>query len=331
MQLVLNTPGAYLSKSGDCFQIKVGEQRNLISVHKVQSILVTTCAAFSSDAIELAMNHNIDVVFLDRFGNPYGRVWQSKLGSTTKIRRRQLEISETEEGLKLVTGWIKKKIENQIQFLEDLKRHRESKAEKIDTFLKSLRHAKEKVKGVSGTLEEKRGNLMGIEGGAGRSYFAALGYLIPKAWRFEGRSRQPAKDGFNAMLNYSYGVLYSMVEKACILAGLDPYIGFLHTDNYNKKSLVFDLIEPFRILGEKTTFYLFSKREAKREHFDQIRNGVTLNREGKKLLIAALNKRLETKVRYRGRNIQQRDTIQFECHRVANQLIKAERNWENGK
>ena len=102
MQLFLNTPGAYLSKSGDYFQIKVGQEKSLISVHKVQSILVTSCAVFSSDAIELAMNHNIDVVFLDRFGNPCGRVWQSKLGSTTRIRRPRLEISETEEGLKLV-------------------------------------------------------------------------------------------------------------------------------------------------------------------------------------------------------------------------------------
>ncbi len=322
MQLVLNTPGAYLSKSGDCFQVKVGDEKSLVSVHKVQSILVTTYAAFSSDAIELAMNHNIDVVFLDRFGNPYGRVWQSKLGSTTRIRRRQLEISETEEGLSLVTDWIERKIENQIQLLEDLKRHREPKAEKIETYLKSLRVAQEKVKGLSGTLGEKRGNLMGIEGSAGRSYFTALAYLIPKAWKFKGRSKRPAKDGFNAMLNYSYGILYSMVEKACILAGLDPYIGFLHTDNYNKKSLVFDLIEPFRILGEKTTFYLFSKGEVKRQHFNQIKNGITLNQEGKKVLISAFNKRLETKVRYRRRNILQKDTIQFECHSLANEILR---------
>ena len=321
MQLILNTPGAYLSKSGNCFQVKVGDEKKQISVHKVQSILVTTCAAFSSDAIQLAMNNNIDVVFLDRFGNPYGRVWQSRLGSTTRIRRRQLEISETEEGLKLVTGWIEKKMDNQIQFLEDLKRHRESKAEKIETYLKSLRLAKEKIRGVSGTLEEKRGNLMGIEGSAGRSYFGALGYLIPKAWKFDGRSKQPAKDGFNAMLNYSYGILYSMVERACILAGLDPYIGFLHTDNYNKKSLVFDLIEPFRILGEKSVFYIFSKREAKKDHFDQIKNGVTLNQDGKKLLISAFNQRMEAKVRYRGRNILQKHIVQFECHRIANQLM----------
>ena len=114
-----------------------------------------------------------------------------------------------------------------------------------------------------------------------------------------------------------------MVERACLLAGLDPFIGFLHTDNYNKKSLVFDLIEPFRILGEKTTFYLFSKRQIKQTLFDKIPKGYTLNGEGKKLLITAFNERMETKVRYRGRNIAQKDIIQFECHRIANSLIKS--------
>ncbi len=322
MQLVLNTPGAYLSKSGECFQIKVGEEKNLVSCKKVQSILITTSAAFSTDAIELAVQNNIDIIFLDKFGNPFGRVWQSKLGSTTLIRRRQLEIAETEEGLKLVSEWIGQKIQNQIDFLEELSRHRESKVEKLQGYISSLKEAKEKISNLAGTLEEKRGSFMGIEGGAGRAYFAGLGFLIPEQWRFNGRSRRPAKDGFNAVLNYTYGILYSMVEKACLIAGLDPFIGFLHTDNYNKKSLVFDLIEPFRILGEKTTFYLFSKRQIKQSFFDKIPNGVTLNKEGKQILITAFNERMDIKIRYRGRNISQRDVIQFECHRIANGLIK---------
>ena len=79
-----------------------------------------------------------------------------------------------------------------------------------------------------------------------KKYFEALSSILPEKYKFKSRSRNPAKDEFNAMLNYGYGVLYSMVEKACIIAGLDPYIGFLHTDNYNKKSLVFDVIELFR-------------------------------------------------------------------------------------
>ncbi len=48
------------------------------------------------------------------------------------------------------------------------------------------------------------------------------------------------------------------MEKACILAGLDPCLGFLHTDNYGKPSLVFDLIEPFRILAERAVVLLFT-------------------------------------------------------------------------
>jgi CRISPR-associated protein Cas1 len=162
---------------------------------------------------------------------------------------------------------------------------------------------------------------MGLEGSGGRIYFEALSFTVPERFEFEGRSRQPAKDEFNCLLNYAYGVLYSLVEKGCIIAGLAPYIGFIHTDNYNKKSLVFDLIDMFRIFAEQTVVYLFSQRKVKKEHFDPIKGGLTLNKEGKAVLIEALNNTLEKTIRYRGRNIKHRDIIQFECHRIANSLI----------
>ena len=85
---------------------------------------------------------------------------------------------------------------------------------------------------------------------------------------------------------------------------------------------MFDLIEPYRIIGDKTVFYLFSKRQVKKEYFDAVKNGMMLNKPGKKVLITAFNERLEQRIRYRGRNIQQKDIIQFDCHRIANQLIK---------
>ena len=62
-----------------------------VSADKVDSILITTAATINTDAIEFAVENNIDIVFLDFNKNPYGRVWHSKLGSTTLIRRRQLE------------------------------------------------------------------------------------------------------------------------------------------------------------------------------------------------------------------------------------------------
>ena len=145
---------------------------------------------------------------------------------------------------------------------------------------------------------------------------------MPGRYKFDGRSRNPAKDEFNALLNYSYGVLYSRVEKACIIAGLDPYVGILHTDHYNKKSMVFDLIENFRIWADETVINLFAARKVLQEHFDKLENGFTLNKEGKAVLIEALTGFLDESIRYSGRNIKRGDIIQFECHKIANGLIK---------
>ena len=322
MQLVINTYGSYLQKNGDCFKIKTDEKVFEISCKKVTSILISTAAYITTDAIKMAMENNIDVVFLDEFGDPYGRVWHSKLGSTVLIRRKQLEISAAEEGLELAKEWVIRKLENQADFLERLKRPREDKAEKLGESIKGLAEIAQKLTALAGMIDERRGTIMGLEGSAGRIYFDALNYVMPDRFKFEGRSRNPAKDEFNALLNYSYGVLYSLVEKACIVAGLDPYIGFVHTDNYNKKSLVFDLIEMFRIFAEETVVYLFSGRKVKLEHFEGVKGGFTLNKDGKAVLIEALNKTLDESIRYKGRNIQKRNIIQFECHSIANSLIK---------
>ncbi|HAJ33962.1 MAG TPA: CRISPR-associated endonuclease Cas1 [Candidatus Atribacteria bacterium] len=322
MQLVINSRGSYLRKKNNCFLIKNEDKVFEISVKKVDSILITTSAYFSTDAVKFAVDNNIDIIFLDHFGNPYGRVWHSKLGSTTLIRRKQLESSTGEKGLNLAKEWVICKIENKIDFLKNLVNSRPNKEKAINECVISLKKKIYMLQKMKGSLEEKRNSIMAIEGMAAKEYFEVLNHIIPERFKFNGRSRNPAKDEFNCLLNYGYGVLYSMVEKGCILSGLDPYLGFIHTDNYNKKSLVFDLIEMFRILVDKTVVYLFSKRKVKKEYFDQIKNGLSLNQEGKVVLMSALNETLEKKVRYRGRNIKNRNIIQFECHRIANNLLK---------
>jgi CRISPR-associated protein Cas1 len=322
MQLVINTYGSYLHRKGDCFQVKNDDRVFDVSVHKVSSIMITTAATLSTDAVKMAMDHNIDLVFLDKYGHPYGRVWHSKLGSTTLIRRRQLEIAETPVGMDLALEWIKTKLDNQIDHLTRLRTSRSRKSAEITTHIDRLKDCREKLADLNGTISQKRNTIMGIEGSAGRIYFSTLSSLLPDRFKFNGRSRNPAQDEFNALLNYSYGVLYGKVEKGCIIAGLDPYVGIIHTDHYNKKSMVFDLIENFRIWADEVVVKLFAARKVKKDHFDQLKNGFTLNREGKALLIGGLNQFLDESVRYRGRNIKRENIIPFECHRIANKLIK---------
>jgi len=302
--------------------VKTDDKAFEVSANKVDSILITTAATITTAAVKFAVENNIDIVFLDHFGDPYGRIWHSKLGSTTLIRRRQLEISSTTKGFNMAKKWVETKIDNQITFLKDLKKNRPDRKEQIVSHIENIIELKDELSALHGVMEQKRDRLMGLEGMCSREYFGALALIMPEKWRFDGRSRNPAEDGFNCLLNYGYGVLYSKVEKACIIAGLDPYVGIAHTDNYNKKSFVFDLIEPFRVHVDRTVVYLFSKKKVKDEFFDAVPGGFVLNKEGKAVLIQAINETFEKKIPYRGRNVKTGNTIQYECHRIANGLIK---------
>jgi CRISP-associated protein Cas1 len=305
MQLVINTYGSSLQRHQDRFLILAGNRRAEYSAHKVQSILITTSVSVTTDALELAVCNKIDVVFLQRDGDPFARIWQTSMGSTAAIRRRQLAVAETGEGLALACGWIGAKLQHQVEFLEELGGRRPHETDLFESTLGTVRGCHERVGQLTGTLDEQRGSVMGLEGSAGRAYFGCLGQLVPENFRFSGRSRQPAQDGFNAALNYCYGVLYSLVEKACICAGLDPHVGFLHTDNYSKKSLVFDLIEPFRIIADRTVLLVFTGRRAQTAFFDSIPGGVALSKEGRAFIIEQL----------------QRDVIRHESHGLANTLL----------
>ena len=324
MQLVINTPGTFVTQKDECFRLKQKEKIFDISPLKVESIVISNQAMLSTQAIVLALEHNIDIIFLDKFGDPLGRVWFSKMGSTALIRRKQLEAAEMPHGLELVFQMIRQKMENQAHFLKKLMHARPGKESRFDSAITTIEQSLSSLTFSAEDIEGVRNRIMGLEGTAGRAYFQCISNILPEKYQFSGRSRRPAKDPFNAVLNYCYGILYSLVEKACILSGLDPYVGFLHTDNYNKKSLVFDFIEPFRIYGEQTVVYLFTGKKIKDEYYDSKDNAVSLNQKGKPVVVEAMNKHLDETVRYRRKNVKRRHILQHEAHRLANILLADE-------
>lgn len=313
-----------IKQKDDCFLFQNQDKKLDLSPMKVESIVISNKAMISTQAISLALENNIDLIFLDRYGFPMGRVWFSKMGSTAMIRRKQIDAATSESGLKLVLGLIRQKMKNQIEFLKKLKYARPDKKELFQAPLNTIQGSFEALDHDFRYLDDSRSIIMGLEGTAGRAYFSCISKILPEKYRFKGRSRRPAQDPFNAVLNYCYGVLYSRVEKACIIAGLDPFVGFMHTDNYNKKSLVFDLIEPFRIFSEQTAVYLFTGKRAKDDYFDIKLHSCSLNDKGKPVVIESLNKHLEEKVRYKRRNVKRKHIISHEAHKLANILLEDE-------
>lgn len=323
MHLFVNSPGTMIKQKDGCFRLS-NEDRHLdVSPEKLESIVTTNKALISTQAVVLALEHNIDIVFLDEHGDPRGRVWFTKMGSTALIRRRQIEAEMGALGIRLVLDLVMEKTQNQIRFLKKLSYARPGKDDLFDDAVKTLDELHTKIGSLekSADLDGIRNTVMGLEGSAGRTYFQCLAAVMPEKHRFDGRSRRPAKDPFNAVLNYALGILYSRVEKACIIAGLDPFVGFLHTDNYNKKSLVFDLIEPFRIYAEQTAVYLFTGKKMNEDYCTQSENSVSLNDKGKPVVIDSFNRHLDETVRYRGKNVKRKHIIQHEAHKMANILL----------
>jgi len=328
MYLYINTYGTYVHIKDEIFEFRVPSEsgqyiKKHIAPQKITSIVLGKGAAISSDAIVLAVKHQIDIVIIDTMGQPLGRFWHSRIGSTTKIRKEQLAVTFSQKGTEYIKRWLSAKLKNQYDFLQRLKKHREASADFIGQQAGKIKDLRAKLQKVEPAVIDKvAGTFRGLEGTAGRIYFDTLSSLLAKQYRFNGRSMRPAKDQFNAFLNYSYGILYSRVEKALMIAGLDPYVGIMHRDDYNKKSMVFDFIEPYRPWCDEVVFKLFSAKKINNSHTDVITGGMVLNKPGKELLLAAFTDFIdEKKINYKGKRRTRNDILMLEAVAFAQELL----------
>lgn len=205
MQIFINTYGTYVHVKDDMFRIRVPDKENEtskvnhIAAHKITSFVMSVGAALSTDAVALALKHNIDIVIVEKNGHPLGRFWHSKLGSTTKIRKEQLQASVDETGLTWVKLWLTTKLENQAEFLNDLKKHRSKLHVYLDDKVGAILDFSQKIHAAEAEkVSDIADSFRGWEGSAGRHYFEALSKCMPDAFAFQGRSFRPAKH--NSML-----------------------------------------------------------------------------------------------------------------------------------
>ena len=138
MQLVINSAGTYITQNDGLLRLKNKDKRFDISPRKIESIVISNQAMITTQTIIAALENNIDIIFLDGFGNPIGRVWFAKMGSTALIRRKQLEIAEDAKGLELVTDMIRQKIKNQANFLKKLMYSRPGKENLFESPIKII-------------------------------------------------------------------------------------------------------------------------------------------------------------------------------------------------
>ena len=90
------------------------------------------------------------------------------------------------------------------------------------------------------SLDKIRAKLHGIEGRYTKRYFVQIFGLFPEPIRPEYRKGFKAYDGTNNIFNLAYEILSWKIHRALIKAKLEPYLGFLHSMQHGKPSLVCD-------------------------------------------------------------------------------------------
>lgn len=129
--------------------------------------------------------------------------------------------------------------------------------------------------------------LRGHEGAAARAYFAGLAGVMPPALQFSGRNRRPPRDPVNACLSLGYTLAHAGAVQACLMAGLDPLLGFYHRPAFGRESLASDLIEPLRPAVDQWVWELLRTRALREEHFTIDKGACLLAKAGRQHFYAA--------------------------------------------
>ncbi|BBA29540.1 CRISPR-associated endonuclease Cas1 [Prevotella melaninogenica] len=301
MELILNTFGVSLNRDNEGFVINTSEGKQRIPAVGIDSIQISRGAQITSDAVMLAIEHEIEVMFMDKTGKPIGRIWSPKYGSISTIRKGQLNFIYSHNAVDWIKEVLLKKIENQqaLMLLFNNDDHPETDTEKNIARLEDYRN---KIRTLDGDIvNDIAPMLRGWEGQASRIYFSTINAFLPEQFRFNIRSQHPALDITNAFLNYGYGILYGRIEGALIKAGVDPYIGVLHRDDYNRPVLVYDIIEMYRIWVDYVVYTLLAQNVITEEFYSVREDGsYWLEALGRRVLIQSLNDYMDEVVTVKG-------------------------------
>ena len=210
------------------------------------------------------------------------------------LRREQFRFADDEsEALPFARSFIIGKIYNCRWVLERTKRDHALRvnSERIAAQSEKLRQSLANVRNCT-SIDELRG----VEGLAAKDYFFTFDDLILRDkddFFFQQRSRRPPLDRANALLSFVYSLLTSDCIAALQGVGLDPYVGFLHTDRPGRASLALDLVEEFRpAIADRFVLTLINTGVIKPSQFEVRENGgVFLSEGGRKTVLAAWQKR----------------------------------------
>ena len=290
----VNNPDRYLSLDGENLVIsQEGDEIGRVPLHNIERIITFGHAGASPALMGKCAKTGIELVFMSRNGHFIARV-EGEVRGNVLLRRQQYRYADDKQkSLDIAKNIISAKLFNSRWVLERMIRDHGAR---IDTELFGR-----KSEFLKNSINQAReacdiDTLRGIEGEAASVYFSVFNDMIlqqKEDFYFNTRNKRPPLDNVNALLSFSYSLATSMCTSALESVGLDPYVGFMHTDRPGRRSLALDMVEEFRsVLCDRFVLTAINKRIVNNGDFIKREDGaVILTEDGRKSFFGAWQKR----------------------------------------
>lgn len=297
--LYVTTPESYLHRDGENVIIKVGnEERFRIPVHNLEGIVCFGYMGASPHLMQLCSENNVGLSFLTPHGRFLGRV-NGRVRGNVLLRRTQYRVADDPEvSLDIAKCFITGKLVNCRTVLgRSLRDHGDIVQKEMIRSANNL--LIENLKKID--CCQNADALRGIEGNCAKFYFDALDELILKQkndFFIHERNRRPPRDNMNALLSFLYTLLAHDVQSALETVGLDPYVGFFHTDRPGRASLALDMMEELRpFMVDRLCLNLVNLQQISSTDFlKKEGGGIILTDKGRKEVLGAWQKRKQDEI-----------------------------------
>lgn len=239
LNLSIEGCGYYLGMEKGCFAIR--DRRGIVEriplfENEIGEISIASGNLISTSVLASCGFWNIPIIVKTRSGKPVAILRSLDDDSHVKTRIAQYEALTSGKGLEVAKTIVLSKLEGQNMVLR--------KHGLKEVSLDAVRNRMERLNVES--LKELRRRLLPIEGKTSEHYFRQIFSLIP--FKVENRRGWKAYDGVNNTFNLAYTLLKFKVHGAVLNAHLEPYLGFYHSEQFGKPSLVCDMMELYRYL-----------------------------------------------------------------------------------
>lgn len=292
--LYITSPDRYLALEGETVVVLDKEKKmGQFPLHNLEGIVTYGYTGASPALMAACAEREISLSFMSASGRYLAGV-RGKTRGNVLLRKQQYRLSDDEvKSLPYAKTFILGKLYNARWVIERTLRDH---ALRVNTAaLKAasgaLWDSLQKIEGVTAI-----DSLRGIEGEAATRYFGVLDEMILQqkdSFVFDGRVKRSPTDNVNALLSFIYALLARDVEAALETVGLDPYVGFMHTDRPGRASLALDLMEELRApLADRFVIGLINRRQVTDSGMIREESGaVRLNDDLRRDVLTAWQKR----------------------------------------